>query len=161
MVAKRKDQFEVMFLDLKGKSIGELNALQEFLLAVDLGTEVISEAELIHKTNSIILWFQDDINSQVHQTIRSWIDRGNEQFKLIIKPRNDVYAFSFAQFSVIQHSIFSREDCYQTIKGIDGHHKVGQRDLQFSAVLSPPSNNNSATKLVQIAFSEMLFCVAQ
>ena len=119
----------------------------------------IKNDELVHKTNSIILWFQDDVNSQVHQTIRSWIARGNEQFKLIVKPRGDVYAFSFAQFNAIQHSLFSREDCYQTIKGIESHTR--QRDIQFTAVLSPPSNNITAAKLVQIAFSEMLFCITQ
>ena len=153
MVAKSRDQFEVLFLNMNGIAILEFNSLREFLLAVDLGTEIINNQTLIHKTNSIILWFQDDINSIIHQIIRSWVERGNDQFKIIIKTGKDVYEFNNAEFNAIQHSLFSREDNYQTLTQVGG--------IKPSAIISPPINNMAAAKLVQIAFSEMNFYISQ
>lgn len=148
--AKQRSSFSVSFVPANGS--GALQALENLILAVDLGTELFdSLGASAHRNNTVILWVADDVANVAMSTIRDWVQAGNEQFKLVVRiyddsAAKDMFVFDGAVMNALQHSIFTRENQDEQV--------VGPND-KLTATIKPPLARESSAKLLQIAFGEM------
>ena len=153
MTAKSRLAFNVAF------SNESLKALEPYVLAVDLGTELFQNGSIGHRTNTVIIWLQDDINNCVNRTVKDHVLAGNEQFQLTVTTIGvtgrtlDMFVCNDAQLNAMQHSIFSREDHSEQVD-ITKKLERGYSERMTGVIRTPASRETSA-KLLQVAFSTM------
>lgn len=150
----QRNDFSVTFVDADDNPLRTLCQLEPFVLAVDLGTELLQAETLAHRTNTLIIWLADDRDSHVMASIRAYMEAGNESFKVLVKVANgqalkDLFVFQHAKLHALQHSIFTREAQDERIEVYD--HR-GANKLH-TGVLKPPIARESSAKLLQVAFA--------
>ena len=153
----KRSQFEVSFLThVNDEPLTVLKPLEQFVLAVDLGTELLGQEALQHRTNSVIVWLADDVASVVMSSIRAYADAGNEPFTLMVKVMaeavvKDIFVFRHASLSALQHSIFTREVQDERVEVFD----FRGANKQLTGAIKPPIARELSAKLLQIAFARM------
>lgn len=149
-------QFEVSFVSQDEAPLDELKPLEAHILAVDLGTEMLKGFEFEHRTNTLIIWVEDDWRNETMRAIRQYVDSGNAPFTVIIRVASgtavkEVYAFKHAQLNALQHSIFTREVQDERLEIY--RQKRGDEAELLSGVIKPPTCRQSSAKLLQISFA--------
>lgn len=149
MKAVHRSNFSVSFLDVNDAPTHFLKQLEELVLAVDLGTELLSQPELAHRTNTLIVWIADDWASTALAAIRKHVKDANPTFKVLVKIHDgsllkEIFVYNDCMLSALQHSIFTREEQDERIMLIDG---------TSHSVIKPPTAREASAKLLQIAFT--------
>lgn len=150
--AKSRSSFTVTFAGAEG-----LQPLEAHVLAVDLGTETFDGiGNSSHRTNTVIIWLEDDIKNEAMRAVRAWTDAGNSPFQLVIDivdadEVKDKFIFEHAVIHALQHSIFTRENHDERVEVLDfrGVNK------QYTGLIKRPVARETSAKLLQIAFGEM------
>ena len=149
-----RSSFEVTFLDKQDLQLASLKPAEEFILAVDLGTELLDKADsLSHRTNTLIIWLADDWTSTVLAAIREHVANGNEPFKVMVKITNgrvvkDIFVYSGCALSALQHSIFTRENQDERVEL-----SCAESDNVQTGTIKPPVAREASAKLLQVAFT--------
>ena len=149
-----RSSFEVTFLDKQDVMLASLKPAEEFILAVDLGTELLDKADsLSHRTNTLIIWLADDWASTSLAAIRKHVADGNESFRVMVKITDgrvvkDIFVYNDCVLSALQHSIFTRENQDERVELNDP-----DSDAVQAGVIKPPAAREASAKLLQIAFA--------
>lgn len=127
-----------------------LAPLLEHIIAIDLGTELFDRIGVTaHKSMSVIIWLADDAGSSVLSAIREHVRRGNLPFKLSVKSGIDLFVYTGATLSALQHSIFTREDHSERIS------LMSDKGAEWSGTLHEPASRKHSAKLLQVSFAEV------
>lgn len=149
----QRSHFEVSFLDEDDDPILDLKPMERFVLAVDLGTELLVTEGTSHRTNTLIVWLADDWTSAVMSAVRTYMAKGNSPFKLMVRVTNgakikDIFVYSNCVLSALQHSIFSKENQDERFELFGD-----EDDSVKTGVIKPPIARESSAKLLQVAFA--------
>lgn len=149
----QRSHFEVSFLDDNDQPIQDLKPIEKFVLAADLGTELLVPEGMSHRTNTLIIWLADDWSSAAMTAIRTYMAKGNSPFKVMVRVTNgvkikDIFVYNGCALSALQHSIFSRENQDERFELFGD-----EDDSVKTGVIKPPIARESSAKLLQVAFA--------
>lgn len=148
----QRHQFVISFISHDEAPLETLKPLEARVLAVDLGTEMLRPYdEFEHRTNTLIVWIEDDWQNDAMKAIRQYVSAGNQPFTVMVKiasssATKEAYIFRHAQLNALQHSIFTREVQDERLE-------LYQVDKAISGVIKPPSCRQASAKLLQISFA--------
>lgn len=148
----QRSHFEISFLDDDDDPILDLKPMEPFVLAVDLGAEMLVTEGTSHRTNTLIVWLADDWTSNVMAAIRTYMAKGNCPFKVMVKVTNgsltkDLFIYRNCMLSALQHSIFTRENHDERFE------LYGDEDDSVkTGLIKPPIARESSAKLLQVVF---------
>lgn len=157
IAAKQRKHFLVSFTSEHPRDLELLQAIEPTVLAVDLGTEVFTPGSKGsgHRTNTVIVWLADDVESKAMTAIRAIIENGNQAFSLSVKLFRakevfEIFTFDHCVLTALQHSIFTKEDHSEPFSL-----KSSDSELSFTGSIAQPSSRECSAKLLQIGFATM------
>lgn len=149
-----RSHFEVSFLDEQDSPLPAFKLLEQHVLAVDLGTELLEVGNMAHRTNTLIIWLADDWKSAALTAIREHVSKGNQPFKVMVKITDgtltkDIFVYHGCALSALQHSIFTRENQDERV---EVHDFRGITRIN-TGLIKPPAAREASAKLLQVAFA--------
>jgi hypothetical protein len=145
-----------------GKHNVELQQFANQIVAIDLGSEMLDSAALVHKTQRLVAWVEDDERCTVMQTIRGLQMQAFGDVKLNVYLINggrfvlEQYSYEGVSVEAMQHSLFSYtpvDDKLSLTAFMPNPHGDSTQVPIHGSVLSSQQRSTSM-KLLQLRFHD-------
>lgn len=131
----------------------ELNSLEDQVVGVDIGTEILTPGALSHKSSRIVLWLEDDAACRVMKSIRR-LQHNTVAVDVSVYLLDNMhricerFTFKSAHLEALQHSMLSYED---TADKLDIDLPDGGK---CSGIIAPATAKVASMKLLQLMFTD-------